>query len=981
VEFAGSVSGIADGDIGGPSAVEVRDCVTPPEPAEPIHRWSFNNPVGAAPHGSIIEDGVGEADGVVIGPGSTFTGTNVRLPGGPSTSAPYVDLPNGLVSSLTECTFETWVTVEGIQSWQRVFDFGSTVGGAGGELSAPGGGGEGVDYLALSAAHGTDNNLQRLEWRNNQGDTASTHLDTFVPTVLGEEYHVALAYQENEFGSQIEYWRNGTFLGTLASTIRLRDMNDVNNWLGRSNWTNDANLQGSYNEFRIYDVALDEAAVAASIAAGPDVRFGLGPRRRTEAISEFPGCRAAVTISRLVEDGEDPGTVVTVLEVLRGEIDASGVVAENDGIVADEGEGEVSIAWVGVSLGDLETGLRYSVGSAAGGPVSFEGRVVGAEGGSIVGGTPFTIDCDPAVGSLSASPTVAEEVVLAWENNPFAAPGDITITVGAVEVAAVSGDTTSYRISPADLPGQGSVEVCVTNSSGTPVCSTVYAGGELYINCGGPRLDAAMGTGLGDGRIWEEDSAASPHPFLATAGTATADFSGGLSPTIRTADTRFVAPKFIDNPTQSRLFATERSAGTDLTYRFAVPPGDYLVTLLFAEGCCSQGCRDLADPATSPGPCRVTDVRLNGVLADDQFAQHVEASLLAGNVLPNQTWGIAVAREYNLMDVIEIEIVLLDLASTNPPGNPALKGISIEPTGEQPPFRRGDANGDGCVDTADGELIFVHFNASGPAPLCLDAADADDNGIFDLNDGVYLFTYTDGAGLPPSDPGPRRCGPDPTEDRLRCRIYGSELCSVLCGPDTDGDLVIDDEDNCPATANPEQTDSDLDLVGDACDNCPATPNGPEGSGQGGGAGPPPPSSQSDLDLDGVGDVCDNCPEDSNPAQEDEDEDGVGDACDVPDGPMFVRGDADGSGDVPGTTVDLIRYANVCFLGTGAFPCRAAADFDGNGQVCGAVTDIIYLANFLFLGSGPAPPAPFPGCDLGNEADIALGCESHPCMDG
>jgi hypothetical protein len=97
------------------------------------------------------------------------------------------------------------------------------------------------------------------------------------------------------------------------------------------------------------------------------------------------------------------------------------------------------------------------------------------------------------------------------------------------------------------------------------------------------------------------------------------------------------------------------------------------------------------------------------------------------------------------------------------------------------------------------------------------------------------------------------------------------------------------------------------------------------------------------------------------------------------GPIFVRGDADGSGDVPGTTADMIRYANVCFLGTGEFPCRAAADLDGDGQVCGAVTDIVYLANFLFLGSGPAPPLPFPGCGIGNEADIVLGCESHPCM--
>jgi hypothetical protein len=35
--------------------------------------------------------------------------------------------------------------------------------------------------------------------------------------------------------------------------------------------------------------------------------------------------------------------------------------------------------------------------------------------------------------------------------------------------------------------------------------------------------------------------------------------------------------------------------------------------------------------------------------------------------------------------------------------------------------------------------------------------------------------------------------------------------------DADGDGIIDAEDNCPATSNPDQADFDLDGVGDACD--------------------------------------------------------------------------------------------------------------------------------------------------------------------
>ena len=42
--------------------------------------------------------------------------------------------------------------------------------------------------------------------------------------------------------------------------------------------------------------------------------------------------------------------------------------------------------------------------------------------------------------------------------------------------------------------------------------------------------------------------------------------------------------------------------------------------------------------------------------------------------------------------------------------------------------------------------------------------------------------------------------------------------------DTDGDGIIDSEDNCPNVSNSDQLNSDGDSHGDACDNCPNTPN-------------------------------------------------------------------------------------------------------------------------------------------------------------
>jgi hypothetical protein len=60
------------------------------------------------------------------------------------------------------------------------------------------------------------------------------------------------------------------------------------------------------------------------------------------------------------------------------------------------------------------------------------------------------------------------------------------------------------------------------------------------------------------------------------------------------------------------------------------------------------------------------------------------------------------------------------------------------------------------------------------------------------------------------------------------------------GGDPDGDGVPTPIDNCPAAANPDQSDVDSDGLGDDCDNCPLVAN----------------PSQADADGDGIGDFCD-----------------------------------------------------------------------------------------------------------------------------
>ena len=79
-------------------------------------------------------------------------------------------------------------------------------------------------------------------------------------------------------------------------------------------------------------------------------------------------------------------------------------------------------------------------------------------------------------------------------------------------------------------------------------------------------------------------------------------------------------------------------------------------------------------------------------------------------------------------------------------------------------------------------------------------------------------------------------------------------------PDTDGDGIGDDADNCPTIPNANQKDKDGDGVGDVCDNCPNVPN----------------VNQANADGDGAGDACDCNPtdpsigscDDNNPCTDD-----------------------------------------------------------------------------------------------------------------
>jgi len=184
--------------------------------------------------------------------------------------------------------------------------------------------------------------------------------------------------------------------------------------------------------------------------------------------------------------------------------------------------------------------------------------------------------------------------------------------------------------------------------------------------------------------------------------------------------------------------------------------------------------------------------------------------------------------------------------------------------------------------------------------------------------------------------------------------YGSYDLKITPPPDTDGDGVIDANDNCPTVPNPDQADADGDGKGDACDNCPTIANADQADADGDGKGDVcdncptvANASQTDTDGDGLGDACDNCPTVANASQTDSDSDGRGDVCD--NCPAVANAsqtdtDGDGLGDACDNcpTVANANQADGDGDGTGdacdncptvANANQADADADGRGDVC------------------------------------------------
>jgi arabinan endo-1,5-alpha-L-arabinosidase len=252
VTSVGSVdaTGTIKASYSGKSATQSIHVVLPVAP-KMIHRYSFT---------SDASDSVGTADGTLVGDATITDGAAVLSGTKPS----YVDFPNDLVDGLTDVTLEVWLTWNGGAVWQRIWDFGNNTQG------------EDAQGVATQSIFLTPNNGGVMDLSIFPDGIGGQQVINGTPLTQDVAHHIvwtysAIATTARLFVDGVENGSNTDMSYTLSA---LTPLNNI--WLGHSQYIQDADLDATITEFRIYKGTFQDADVAADFAAGPDTLPGAG---------------------------------------------------------------------------------------------------------------------------------------------------------------------------------------------------------------------------------------------------------------------------------------------------------------------------------------------------------------------------------------------------------------------------------------------------------------------------------------------------------------------------------------------------------------------------------------------------------------------------------------------------------------------------------------------------------------------------------
>lgn len=193
--------------------------------------------------GTFARDTWGGYHGVLAATAARDTAGNsagaVKLDG---TSTSYVSLGAGVVSSLNDFTISTWVRMDAISTWMRIFDFGTGT----------------SQYMFLTPQASVSGGASTVRFTIKNGGTEQ-QVNYVYTWSLNTWTHLAIKRSHDTVGLYI----NGTRVAfNTGMTINPADLGVTGlNYIGKSQFA-DPLLNGSVDEFRIYNYALSDENIS-----------------------------------------------------------------------------------------------------------------------------------------------------------------------------------------------------------------------------------------------------------------------------------------------------------------------------------------------------------------------------------------------------------------------------------------------------------------------------------------------------------------------------------------------------------------------------------------------------------------------------------------------------------------------------------------------------------------------------------------------
>lgn len=223
------------------------------------HRWSFDD----------LSDSISGSNATLAGAAGLGSGS-LQLPGG-GTFANYasINISNTLASN-PSISVETWVTLNALQNWSKVWMFGQD--NAGGEPA--------LSYINFTPHTGLAGNPPKIDFDpSNDVEFNTTGGSNPAALIIDHQYH-AVAVFDSGFNLVSLYLDGLPADSASMGGHNVAQLGFNTGRIGSGYFYGDPDLTGSIDELRIYAGVLTSNDVANSFNAGPDAVLAVGSNPR-----------------------------------------------------------------------------------------------------------------------------------------------------------------------------------------------------------------------------------------------------------------------------------------------------------------------------------------------------------------------------------------------------------------------------------------------------------------------------------------------------------------------------------------------------------------------------------------------------------------------------------------------------------------------------------------------------------------------------